>query len=96
MQNRIMHEILLLAGIALIFAGFMAMLAYVLLNVAQQGKSASTGTGITTNASIGGVVMIGPIPIVFGNSPRMAVVAEVLAIVLIVIAAIVFFLLARR
>ncbi|MGC9157311.1 MAG: TIGR00304 family membrane protein [Candidatus Micrarchaeia archaeon] len=89
-----MHEILLLAGIALIFAGFIAMFAYVLLNVAQQGKSPSTGNA--SNASIGGVVMIGPIPIVFGNSPRMVVVAEVLAIVLIVIAAIVFFLLARR
>ena len=95
MQNRIMHEILLLAGIALIFAGFMAMLAYVLLNAVQQGKSSGTGTNGTTNASIGGVVMIGPIPIVFGNSPRMAVVAEVLAIVLMVIAVIVFFLLAR-
>ena len=91
-----MHEILLLAGIALIFAGFMAMLAYVLLNAVQQGKNAGTGTNSTTNASIGGVVMIGPIPIVFGNSPRMAVVAEVLAIVLIVIAVIVFFLLGKK
>jgi uncharacterized protein (TIGR00304 family) len=91
-----MHEILLLAGIALIFAGFIAMFAYALLNAVQQGKSAGTGTNSTTNTSIGGVVMIGPIPIVFGNSPRMVVAAEVLAIVLIVIAAIVFFLLARR
>ena len=34
----------------------------------------------------GGVVMIGPIPIIFGSDPRWASVAIVLAIVLIVVA----------
>ncbi len=67
-----MHEILLLAGIALIFAGFMAMLAYVLLNAVQQGKSPSAGTGTnsTTNAGIGGAISTesGRYPLIFVSS----------------------------
>ncbi|MEM0087203.1 MAG: DUF131 domain-containing protein, partial [Candidatus Micrarchaeaceae archaeon] len=63
-----MHELVLIVGMALILAGFFAIMAYVFLNAAQQGKSA-------TNSSFGGVVMIGPVPIAFGNSPRMVVAA---------------------
>lgn len=39
-----------------------------------------------SRAEVGGVVMIGPIPIVFGTSWKMAVIAMVLAAVLIVLA----------
>lgn len=34
------------------------------------------------NASYGGVVLIGPIPIIFGSSPRMALISMLLAIIL--------------
>ncbi len=34
------------------------------------------------NASFGGVVLIGPIPIIFGSSPQMAIASALLAIVL--------------
>ncbi|MEM0094899.1 MAG: DUF131 domain-containing protein [Candidatus Micrarchaeaceae archaeon] len=84
-----MHEILIFAGMALILAGFFAIMAYIFLNLAQQSRSGA-------NASFGGVVMIGPIPIAFGNSPKMVVAAEILAIVLIIIAIVFFFVFGRR
>ncbi len=39
-----------------------------------------------SKAEVGGVVMIGPIPIVFGTSWKMAIIAMALAVVLMVIA----------
>jgi uncharacterized protein (TIGR00304 family) len=44
------------------------------------------------NASYGGVVLIGPIPIVFGSSPQMALASMLLAIILMTFS----FLLMRR
>lgn len=45
-----------------------------------------------TKAEVGGVVMIGPVPIIFGTSWKMAIIAIVLAIVLMVIAVALMFL----
>jgi uncharacterized membrane protein len=44
------------------------------------------------SSSYGGVLLIGPVPIVFGSSPEMAVAAMILAIALMVLS----FLLFRR
>jgi uncharacterized protein (TIGR00304 family) len=49
-------------------------------------------TAIQGNASYGGVILIGPIPIVFGSSPQMALASMFLVLVLMVIS----FLLFRR
>jgi uncharacterized protein (TIGR00304 family) len=42
------------------------------------------------SSSFGGVLMIGPIPIVFGSSPEMAVAAMILAIALMVLSFLLF------
>ncbi|MGC9072064.1 MAG: TIGR00304 family membrane protein [Acidilobus sp.] len=67
----------LAVGFLLIFAGMAVIVAAVLLSaLGQQGQRVEAG----------GVVMIGPIPIVFGTSWKMATIAIVLAIALMVIA----------
>ena len=62
------------AGLILVFAGF----AVVVFSV----MSSKGGGGEVKG---GGVVMIGPIPIIFGSDARWASVAIVLAIVLVVV-----------
>jgi len=58
-------------GVMLIALGLMVLLLF-FMQAATQG-----------NASFGGVVLIGPIPIVFGSSPQMAIASMLLAIILI-------------
>lgn len=84
----LMYEGIFIAGIGLVVLGVFAIIAYTLLNAIQPTNS--------SNTSFGGVVLIGPIPIVFGNSPGSLTVAELLAIVLIILAIIFFFMLSKR
>jgi uncharacterized protein (TIGR00304 family) len=42
------------------------------------------------SSSFGGVLMIGPIPIVFGSSPEMAIFAMLLAVVLMILSVLLF------
>ncbi|NPA47407.1 MAG: DUF131 domain-containing protein [Thermococci archaeon] len=65
-----MREVLIVAGLLLVLIGFM--LIFVGTVIGSEGSGAETG----------GVIMIGPIPIVFGTSRRMAVGAMVLAVLL--------------
>ncbi|MGB9928427.1 MAG: TIGR00304 family membrane protein [Methanosarcina sp.] len=51
---------LLKAGIVIIFIGFLMLLLGIVLTIIQ-GSS---------NSQFGGIIMIGPIPIVFGSSPE--------------------------
>ncbi len=46
----------------------------------------------STNASFGGLVMIGPIPIAFGSSPMITVIAMVIGLLLMVA----YFIIGRR
>jgi uncharacterized protein (TIGR00304 family) len=71
---------LVLIGIAIIFAGFLV----VLLGTIVSGRS-SEGGERRTEVRGGGVILIGPIPIVFGSDAKWASIAIVLAIILIVI-----------
>ncbi len=65
---------LLWIGVALIFVGFF---------VAALGSFIAAGN---TTTSIGGFILIGPIPIVFGSGPNSGVLAEVgLAITLVMV-----------
>ncbi len=57
-------------GAILVAAGLMLVLLF-FIQAAMQG-----------NASYGGVILIGPIPIVFGSSPQMALASMFLAIML--------------
>jgi len=70
---------LVLFGIAIIFAGFLV----VLLGMITSGMSSEEGERMEVRG--GGVILIGPIPIVFGSDAKWASIAIVLAIILIVI-----------
>lgn len=67
---------LVLAGLLLVFAG----VAVIMVAVFREGTKG--GNGVRG----GGVVMIGPVPIIFGSDMKWASVAIALAIVLIVVA----------
>ncbi len=69
------------AGLVLVLAGF-GIIAVSLLSEAKKSGAEIKG---------GGVVMIGPIPIIFGSDAKWASIAIVLAIVLLLIS-VVFFL----
>ncbi len=63
---------IILAGIALIFLGA------ILLTIGILKASITTGGEVKG----GGVVMIGPIPIIFGTEPKYAILAAILALAL--------------
>jgi len=66
---------LVLAGVLLILVGFGVMVISVLSQARREGSQVKGG----------GVVMIGPVPIIFGSDMKWASVAIVLAIILIVL-----------
>ncbi|MGC8538471.1 MAG: TIGR00304 family membrane protein [Candidatus Micrarchaeia archaeon] len=84
-----MYEILAMVGILLIFAGIVSIFSYVFFNAYPKNAQKNA------NVSAAGLIMIGPIPIAFGTSSSMVVVAEILGIVILIIM-IIFFFLARR
>ncbi len=65
-------------GWLLILAGFA--LAAAIMQSAMQGSSE---TGLQDRGGFGGVLLIGPIPIVFGSSPEMAAASMLLALILL-------------
>ncbi|HUH99874.1 MAG TPA: DUF131 domain-containing protein [Nitrososphaerales archaeon] len=71
---------LVLVGVAIIIVGFFL----VFLAVARPSGASEEGERRTETRG-GGVILIGPIPIVFGSDARWASIAIVLTIVLVVI-----------
>jgi uncharacterized protein (TIGR00304 family) len=71
---------LVFVGIGMILVGFLV----VFLATVMSGEPSEEGER-RTKVRGGGVVMIGPIPIVFGSDGKWASIAMVLAIVLIVV-----------
>jgi uncharacterized protein (TIGR00304 family) len=71
---------LVLVGIVIILVGFLV----VFLAGAMSGRSSEEGEK-RTEVRGGGIIMIGPIPIIFGSDSKWASAAIVLAIVLILI-----------
>jgi uncharacterized protein (TIGR00304 family) len=67
---------LVLAGILLVLVGF----GVIVVAMLSQGKKEGA------EVKGGGVIMIGPVPIIFGSDMKWASVAIVLAIILIVLA----------
>ncbi|MDD1752061.1 MAG: DUF131 domain-containing protein [Methanotrichaceae archaeon] len=45
---------------------------------------------LPNNTSLGGVIFIGPLPIIFGSSPQMAIAAMILALAFMVISILIF------
>jgi uncharacterized protein (TIGR00304 family) len=73
---------LVFIGVTIILVGFLVVFLAMTMTSA---KTAEGGEDSQTQARGGGVIMIGPIPIIFGSDARWTSVAIVLAIVLIVI-----------
>jgi uncharacterized protein (TIGR00304 family) len=74
---------LVTAGIVVILTGIIVVLLAVFLG----GRSKDGRRGEETRAEVkgGGVIMIGPIPIIFGSDPKWTSIAIVLAIILVVL-----------
>ncbi len=81
-------------GFLLVFIGILAILAG-MLSMVYQTKKTGFGDGVEkleTGVRGGGVIMIGPLPIIVGSDVTALKPVMILAIVLMVIAAILFFL----
>lgn len=74
------------AGILLIFVGIVGFVAYTLL-LAARGRRGEGETGEGGGGSVegGGVIFIGPIPIVFGSNRRVAKWMFIAAIIITVV-----------
>jgi uncharacterized protein (TIGR00304 family) len=71
---------LVLVGLAIVVAGFFVLLLATVIS----GESSEEGER-RSGVRGGGVIMIGPIPVVFGSDAKWASIAIVLAIVLVLV-----------
>jgi uncharacterized protein (TIGR00304 family) len=74
---------IILAGFAVVILGVLM----IFIGTALQSSSGSSKTEIHT----GGVIMIGPIPIIFGNDRGLVVMGVIFAVVLMIIYFILFY-----
>ncbi len=80
-------------GFLLVFIGILVILAGMLSMVYQTWKTGGDGVEKPeTGVRGGGVIMIGPVPIIFGSDVTALKPIMILAVVLMVIAVILFFL----
>ena len=77
------YNSIILAGFAVIVLGILL----IFIGTALQSSSSSSKTEIHT----GGVIMIGPIPIIFGNDKGLVVIAVIFAVVLMVLSYLLFY-----
>jgi len=83
----------MIKGETLVFIGIVAVIIGMLLiflGTVFLSSSKAEGDG-NTKVSTGGVVLIGPIPIIFGNDKGMVTIAIVAAIIIMVISYILFY-----
>jgi uncharacterized protein (TIGR00304 family) len=76
---------LILIGVAIIFVGFLVVLI-AMFTMTDRKSGEDEGERQQTRVKGGGVIMIGPIPIIFGSDAKWTSIAIILAIVLIVVA----------
>lgn len=69
-------------GVVVIVLGFLIIFLTTLISARSRRKDGEEGG---TELKGGGVVMIGPIPIIFGTDPKWTSIAIVLAIILVVL-----------
>ena len=80
---------------SLVGLGFIVVMLGVFLIIVGVILAAMHGGEGKSRSEVGGVIIIGPIPIVFGSSGRAALIAAILGALLMVLA-IAFMLIARR
>ncbi len=79
-----MYNYLFFIGIVLVLLGTITIILYTVLN-------SNTKPENKINAQVGGLIMIGPIPIIFGNSSIAMTIVIILGIILFIIAILFFF-----
>ena len=84
-------NLLILAGFGVVMLGIVMIFLGTLLQSTSDNQANSNSNGSNTNIQTGGVIMIGPIPIIFGNNKGMIGVSVAFAIVLMVIYFLLFF-----
>jgi uncharacterized protein (TIGR00304 family) len=74
-------------GMILLTLGFMALVLELFLNgrVSEEVGPEVEIEGTRGSTEFGGVVLIGPIPIIFGSTPRTALIAAAVAIIILAI-----------
>ena len=77
------ETLLMMLGIILIMLGLFLLVFWVITRSVQEG--AGFNGKENTNVKASGVIMIGPIPIVFGSDRRSALIAIILVIVLMLL-----------
>ncbi|MTK63979.1 MAG: TIGR00304 family protein [Methanobacterium sp.] len=84
-------NVLILAGFGVILVGILMIFIGSVVQSSSGDQSNSGSDSSKTTVQTGGVIMIGPIPIIFGNNKGMIGVSVVFAIVLIVIYFLMFY-----
>lgn len=74
---------LILSGFLIIFLGIIVIIVGTIWQSASSGGTADNGS--KSEIKTGGVVLIGPIPIIFGSDKRMAITGVILALILMVV-----------
>lgn len=81
-----MNNLLILLGLALVFLGFILVFLGLMFPPREVKEREISGEEISRKKiKGGGVVLIGPIPIIFGSDYKYAVIAILLAIILMLI-----------
>lgn len=80
-------ESLIMLGATAIIIGIVLLVVGSALQTSGKGN----GTEDTSNVKTGGVVLIGPIPIIFGSDKGMTVTAVILAIILMIVSYLLFY-----
>lgn len=83
-------NLLILAGFGVVMLGIIMIFLGSVLQSSSNNQSNSSDSS-NTNIQTGGVIMIGPIPIIFGNNKGMVGVSVAFAIVLMVIYFLLFY-----
>lgn len=77
------ETLLIMPGIILIMLGLFLIVFWVITRSVQEGAGINSKENANVKAS--GVIMIGPVPIVFGSDKRSALIVIILVIVLILL-----------
>jgi len=77
------ETLLMMLGIILIMLGLFLFVFWVIMRSVREGAGINSKENANVKAS--GVIMIGPVPIVFGSDKRSALIAIILVIVLMLL-----------
>jgi len=81
----------MIKGNSLIFIGIAAIILGMILIFLGTALQSTSKTENEVQVKTGGIVLIGPIPIIFGNDKNMVIIAIIAAIIIIILSYILFY-----